>query len=111
MTEAWLLIDEGAIRRAADNPSGTAALDLPEIDRLEEVPDPKEILHRSLLAASEKRGRRRDSFRRSLARRVYRVADLIPGYADLRRLAAFRAFEERAGQVLARLRTEMEGIQ
>ena len=70
MTEAWLLIDESAIRSAADNPAGTAPLDLPEVARLEQLPNPKEILHRSLLAASEKRGRRRESFKRSLARRV-----------------------------------------
>ena len=41
MTEAWLLVDEMAIRRAAGNTSGTANLGVPPISRLETQPDPK----------------------------------------------------------------------
>lgn len=39
MTEAWLLIDDGAIRRSADNPNGTARLPLPGIGALEAIQD------------------------------------------------------------------------
>lgn len=56
MTEAWLLIDERAIRRAADNPNGTSELSLPPLRKLEGTPDPKTILKTCLLAASELRG-------------------------------------------------------
>lgn len=108
MTEAWLLIDEVALRHAADNPSGTMPLNLPRADQLEQVADPKAVLYDALLLASEKRGRRRESFKRSLPRRIHRVADLIATFEPLRRLNAFNAFEERARVVLARVRSDME---
>ena len=59
MTEAWLLADESAIRRAAGNPNGSQTLDLPELRRLEEVPDPKRILHEALVRACGLNARRR----------------------------------------------------
>lgn len=79
MTEAWLLIDERAIRQAADNPNGSVPLNLPSVSRLERFPDPKALLNELLIEASEKTGRRRAKFRRisELAWRRGRVADLI----------------------------------
>lgn len=100
MTEAWLLIDEKAIRRAADNPHGTVTLSLPRLQRLEDCHDPKDLLYRSLLIASEKRGRRRDQFRRDLPARIHRVADLIEDFSPLRQLPAFRSFEESTRRVV-----------
>ena len=41
MQEAWLLLNEAALREAADRPSGTDPLDLPPVGRWERVPDPK----------------------------------------------------------------------
>ncbi|MFN9861081.1 MAG: hypothetical protein ACK556_23840, partial [Pseudanabaena sp.] len=41
MTEAWLLIDEKAIKTAAGNPRGKQILSMPAINRLETIPDPK----------------------------------------------------------------------
>src|SRR6185437_13258280 len=66
MSEAWLLLEADAIRRAADNPASRAPIELPPIRRLESISDPKETLHELLLAASEKKGRRLDQFRREL---------------------------------------------
>lgn len=94
MTEAWLLIDEGAIRRAADNPSGTVALTLPPRTQLERLPDPKTMLNNVLAYASEKTGRRLDQFRRDLNFRVQRVADVIQDFSPLRALDAFASFEK-----------------
>jgi hypothetical protein len=62
MTEAWLLMDEQAIRRAAGNPNGKQQLQIPKLKQLESIPDPKQLLHALLREASGKRGRRRDSF-------------------------------------------------
>jgi len=59
MQEAWLLIDEPALRCAAGNPNGVINLDMPAIDRLEGIPNPKQVLHELLLDASELTGRRR----------------------------------------------------
>lgn len=98
MTEAWLLIDEFAIRHAADNPNGQVALDLPPIRQLEQLPDPKLLLNELLICASEKTGRRREQFKRpcDLAWRRVRVADLISDFASLRSLEAFTEFEDAA---------------
>src|SRR5947209_2033943 len=48
MTEAWLLIEETAIRRAAGNPNGKVVLQLPSLQRLERERDPKDLLHQYL---------------------------------------------------------------
>lgn len=102
MTEAWLLIDEEAIRRAADNPNGSVRLALPQISRLEFLPDPKESLNRLLVEASEKTGRRLAKFKQipELAWRRGRVAELIEDYTPLRSLDAFKAFEAQSIEAL-----------
>ena len=90
MTEAWLLIDEPAIRRAAGNPNGQTPLSLPSVKRLEELPDPKATLRALLLAASELSGRRRKKFDHTAAFR--RLADLIEDFSPLLGLSAFQTF-------------------
>lgn len=100
MTEAWLLIDERAIRKAADNPNGTADLRMPPIKKLEGIPDPKVFLRDCLIRASEFKGRRRDQFKRRMSSRVHRVASLIQDYAPLEELPAFRRLEEDVDRVL-----------
>jgi hypothetical protein len=103
MTEAWLLIDEKAIREAADNPNGSVALDLPALDRLERTPNPKSTLEKVLETASEKTGRRLDQFRRDLNHRKHRVVQFIRDFSPLRRLPAFSAFEQLTHNVVERL--------
>ncbi|PZG16433.1 hypothetical protein C1I95_17670 [Micromonospora craterilacus] len=61
MTEAWLLLDEAAIRHVAGNPRGRTRLNLPRLHEVESRADPKSILRSCLLTASEESGRRRDS--------------------------------------------------
>lgn len=109
MTEAWLLIDERAIRRAADNPNGSVSLSLPRVSRLERLPDPKATLNDLLIEASEKTGRRLVKFRRisELAWRHGRVADLIEDYSPLRSLSAFNAFENHVDHAINQLMTTM----
>ncbi len=102
MTEAWLLIDEEAIRKAAGNPNGSARIAMPAVRKLESIPDPKRILRNCLIEASELTGRRRDQFERRISDSMRRVATLIPDYAPLRRLPAFRRFESEADLALDR---------
>jgi hypothetical protein len=59
MTEAWLLLNEAAIRKTAGKPNSTVNLDLPKIKNLESVRDPKKTLQEVLLLASQETGRRR----------------------------------------------------
>jgi hypothetical protein len=98
MTEAWLLLDEAALRRASDNPSGRQPLDLPRISQIETLPDPKRRLHELLREASGLHGRRRSKL--SVANRTARVADLVDDFSPLRGLSAFRALEEEIRQIV-----------
>ena len=71
-TEAWLLLDEAAIRRAAGSPKGRRPLNLPRPSQVEAVSDPKKALEVALCTASDFQGQRLKRFRRRLgdARRI-----------------------------------------
>jgi len=99
MQEAWLLVNESALRRAAGNPNGRVSLQMPAIERLEDIPDPKRLLHDLLLTASELTGRRRK--KQNPGRQAMRLGELIENYSPLRRL---RAFQHAEAQTLAVLR-------
>ena len=104
MTEAWLLFDEDATRAAADHPGGTIPLELPALVRVESLPDPKTVLHDALTAAADLHGRRRrKKFDQRIGQRVLRVAEYIDDFSPLRRLGAFRAFEDECATALKEL--------
>ncbi|WP_437588649.1 hypothetical protein [Sorangium sp. So ce1000] len=90
MTEAWLLFDEAAIRRAAGCPNGSMALNLPALKNVEAVSDPKEVLRQTIKVASNLSGRRRAQIHID----IRRLADLIDDFKPLRAISSFRAFEE-----------------
>lgn len=87
MTEAWLLSDEQAIRRAANNPNGTEELDLPPAREWDRLPDPKLCLFTALEKASGLSSRRRRSFSQGRAR--HRVAELTRDFTALEVVPAF----------------------
>jgi hypothetical protein len=99
MQEAWLLFDEAAIRYAADNPRGRMSLAIPTFKKLEEVPNPKDLLWDLLSTASGLRPGRLRRF--EPAPRIHRLADLIEDFSPLRRLSAFQALEKDLRQLLA----------
>lgn len=103
MTEAWLLVDEEAIRRAADRPGGVERLALPRLNQIEALADPKSELRNALLTAANVRGRRAKRFNEELAARIYRVADLMDDFQALRSLAAFTRLEADCRAVLVEL--------
>jgi hypothetical protein len=90
MSEAWLLFNESAIRRAAAKPNGRADLNLPRRD-YDRLSDPKTLLGTALDRASELSGRKLANFQRD--RRPEWVARRIEDFSPLRQLAAFRVFE------------------
>jgi hypothetical protein len=100
MTEAWLLVDEPAIRLAAANPSGTVPLDLPPLSRLENLPSPKQALRGALEVASGRTGRRLEQFRRDMGQHVQRVAQVMQQKEKLRDLAAFKRLEKDTREAL-----------
>ena len=93
MQEAWLLIDESALRRAAGNPRGRQPLNMPDPRTLEDLPDPKQSLHELLARASGLDGRRLRRFNRDMGRHVHRVAEHIGEFRLLRELTAFQQVE------------------
>jgi hypothetical protein len=85
------LFDSRAIRHAAGNPTGRTPLELPDLARLEDLPDPKGALRDVLSAATELPPRRRQRLWPSA---FYRLAELIDDFSPLRRLPAFATLEE-----------------
>ncbi|OKH56373.1 hypothetical protein NIES2101_00925 [Calothrix sp. HK-06] len=83
---------------AAGNPRGNQRLRLPNINKLEQLPDPKEILHGLLYEASGLTGRRLKQF--SVHERVHRVSELIDDFSPLRALSAFQALEADIQQII-----------
>ena len=98
MQEAWLLFDEDAIREAAGNPKGKQRLELPPIEQLERLPDPKSILHGMLRSASGRTGRRMKKL--PISTIVRRVPECILDFSPLRSLPAFRALESEIVRVI-----------
>lgn len=106
MSEAWLLIDEPAIRAAAGNPNGTTKLDVPKPNQLERLPDPKERLYELLRTASGLTGRHAKKFHPS--QRVRRVAEEISDFTPLDKLPAFQTFTKEVQAFLDRWRPPAE---
>ena len=90
-TEAWLLADPLAIRRAASNPAGNIDLALPSIAKLEFQADPKTMLFAALERASGLGPNRMRRFDRPRARR--QISGFIEDVSVLRRLPSFLHFE------------------
>lgn len=100
MTEAWLLFDEAAVRRAASNPAGKAKLGLSTSRRWEKEVDPKLLLLTALRDASELSGRRLAKFNAHEAKN--RVAYLIRDFSILNQLESFNKFQIGLETALAR---------
>ncbi len=99
MQEAWLQIDEQALRTAAGRPHGTTALEFPVLRALEAEPDPKRLLHDLLRRASGLTGRRAKRFRPDI--QAHRLAELIEDYSPLLQLQAFKELERDLNTALA----------
>jgi len=101
MTEAWLLIDEAAIRAAAGNRNSNIPLNLPPIQRLESISDPKSELIQILKTAGELSGRKLEQFNARAA--IHRVAENIPDFSPLLRLSAFQRLESEVRDMISYL--------
>lgn len=94
MTEAWLLLDEGAIRKAVGNPNGRQPLGLPTLREAERRAEPKRILAEAFLAASEATGRRRSMIQRDFGRLRRRLLVNLPVGGPLEHLASWTTFRD-----------------
>ena len=96
MTEAWILLDEAAIRRVVRRPDGRTPLALPTPRESERMADPKTILETVLLDASETRGRRRREIREDLPNLRRQLLRNLPVGGPLEQLASWSRFRDDA---------------
>lgn len=102
-TEAWLLVDERAIRTAAGRPQGTQPIPIPSPQDVERRARPKEVLRTALATASELSGRRLDRFKREFPhqRRVLLFQLSIGG--PLESVTSWRRLRSDLGRAIAGL--------
>ena len=101
MMEAWLLVDEPAIRRVAGRPRATVPLDLPSPADLEGLADPKQRLRQVLLSAGEPRGvRRRKRFIAGFASFRRQLTENLPLGGPLDQVPAWVRFRDDVAKVL-----------
>lgn len=103
MTEAWLLLDEHAIRRVAGKPTGTIDLALPAVGALESLADPKDVLSEALERACGLSGRRLASFRRDFPQHRRQLIERIDRDGRIRELRAWKALETSTRTAMDRL--------
>ncbi len=94
MTEAWLLLDERAIRQVVRNPHSRTQLTLPSPNEAERRANPRAILETALLDACEKRGRRRTDMQRALPDICQRLLQNLPVGGPLEQLASWARFRD-----------------
>ncbi len=98
MTEAWLLLDESAIRRAAGDPSGVVDLNLPSVADVEGLSNPKERLHQAIKYASGFNRRRLKSINFNKARQ--NITEYMNDFSPLCQLTAFIALQQAVKDVV-----------
>lgn len=91
MMESWLLFDELAIKKAAENKNFSGDMQLPILHKMEDIKEPKTFLHQLLKTVSCKKGRNLNTFNVHSA--VHLVAENISDFSPLRALSAFKVFE------------------
>ena len=97
MTEAWLLFNEKAVRRASGNPNGRERIEIPYAD-VEKLADPKVFLYGILRNASGLRGRKLKNF--DTRSSMHRLAEYIDDFSPLRSVSAFKKLEKDLVNVL-----------
>ena len=103
MTEAWLILNESAIRWVAGRPRGTEPLGLPHPSEVEGEPDPKNRLGKALIAASGTSGRRRRRFERDLPQFRRQLLENLPIGELLEQVPSWVRFREQLATALSKL--------
>lgn len=94
MLEAWLLLDEGAIRQVAGNPKGKMALSLPKVANVENIADPKQQLKDTLAKASGLSGRRLADLQKPqrFSRNRQRLIELLDHEGSIKNVPSWKTF-------------------
>jgi hypothetical protein len=92
MLEAWLLLDEAAIREVAGNPRGRMPLDLPGPSAVERIADPKQVLKHTLARASGCTGRRLAGLQKRFPHNRHRLLELLDRNGPVSKVSSWREF-------------------
>lgn len=92
MTEAWLLLDESAIRNVAGNPRGRMNLDLPTPREVERLADPKTLLKEKLALASGQSGRRLMTVKKRFDQNRQQLLERLDIDGPVEQLSAWQEF-------------------
>ncbi len=99
-TEAWLLLDENAIRSVANRPRGRTPLDLPSPETVEGQANPKEILKNAIAVASETTGNRRDATNARFSQNRRILLQNLPVDGPIRHVPAWKRMYAELGRAL-----------
>ncbi|WP_086823276.1 hypothetical protein [Streptomyces sp. NRRL B-24572] len=94
MLEAWLLLDQAAIREVAGNPNGKVPLNLPKPARVESVSDPKAVLKQAIATASEERGRGLQKLQARFSANRARLLQMLDRAGPVKQLASWQSFTD-----------------
>jgi hypothetical protein len=103
MTETWLLINSEAIKKAAGNRNYSGEINLPPVNTLESIQQPKKLLCELLRNVSGLKGRNLIKFNERQA--IHIVAENIDDFSPLRSLGAFKNFEQELTDVISKILT------
>jgi len=101
--EAWLLLDEAAIRQVAGNPRGRGSLNLPGPGRVERLPNPKRVLQDALHAANPVTGRRARQLRRDFPHHRQRLLELLDRDGPVKELESWQYLKQQLTEVVEAL--------
>ena len=104
-TEAWLLLDEQAIRDVMAS-KGKQPLRLPKPNAIEGTRKPKEILQKALLAASETSGRRLKKEKNSFNHHRRVLLQRLDPFGAVRDLPSWQCLERDIQRALAQLENQ-----
>jgi hypothetical protein len=103
MLEAWLLLDERAIRQVAENPNGRVPLELPKPKKVESIADPKQRLKDTLALASELTGRRLQKFQTRFPQNRARLLEMLRVDGPVTEVPSWRSFTDELRRALKSL--------
>lgn len=90
MTEAWLLIDEMAIRHVAGNPRGQTPIQLPKMHEVERISDPKKYLTDCILTAANVTGRHRERLQRRFNQNRRQLLERLDHNGSINQLSSWQ---------------------
>lgn len=101
--EAWLLLDEAAIRTVAGNPRGRSGLQLPSLRTIESTREPKEVLKAAILRAADQTGRQAERIRKRFDEHREALLQRLDRDGPVRQLPSFQRLVADIQTVMATL--------